>query len=65
MVRETIEKGEPWVDTKFPPERTSLYDPAIDQVNHSTYDAYIWKRASEIYRPVHIFEDGIEPNDVN
>ena len=28
-------------------------------------NSYTWKRASEIYNPLHIFEDAIEPNDIN
>ena len=29
------------------------------------YDSFTWRRASEIYNPAYIFEDGIEPNDIN
>ena len=64
MLNEAIQKGEPWIDYDFPPERSSLYDAAIDQVDTHAYNSFSWKRASEIYSPVHIFEDGIEPNDV-
>jgi len=65
FVQETIAKGQPYTDPEFPPQRSSLYDPQIDTVDTATYDSYVWKRASEIYKPVYIFEDGIEPNDIN
>ena len=65
LVNETIELGQPWTDKEFPPQQSSLYDVTIDQVDLKTYNSFTWKRASEIYNPVFIFEDGIEPNDVH
>jgi len=66
MVQETIAKGKPWTDPDFKPERSSLYDPRIDtSVDQASFNKFTWKRASEIYKPVYIFEDGIEPNDIN
>ena len=65
MVNETIAKGQPWTDESFPPDRSSLYDVSIDQVDTDAYNAYTWKRASDIYNPLFIFDDGIEPSDVN
>ena len=66
MVQETIAKGKPWTDPDFPPMQKSLYDPSIDnKVDVTFYNSLSWKRASQIYKPVYIFEDGVEPNDVN
>lgn len=65
FVQETIMKGKPWTDPEFQPKKSSLYDPSIDQVDQSTYDSFTWKRASKIYNPLYIFEDGVEPNDIN
>ena len=65
LVQKTIALGKPWTDPDFPPERSSLYDPAIDKVDRAAFDSYSWKRASEIYKPVYVFEDGVEPNDIN
>ena len=65
FVRKTIEAGKPWTDPEFPPERSSLYDPNIDDVDRKTFNSYSWKRASQIYKQLYIFEDGIEPNDIN
>ena len=65
FVQETIARGRPWTDPDFPPEKKSLYDPAIDTVDQKAFNSFTWKRASEIYNPVHIFEDGVEPNDIN
>ena len=65
MVQKTIARGKPWTDQDFPPTVKSLYDPAIDQVDESLYRSFSWKRASQIYKQVHVFEDGVEPNDIN
>ena len=43
----------------------SLYDPSIDQVDENLYRSFSWKRASQLYKTVHVFEDGVEPNDIN
>ena len=64
IVRQAIERNKPWTDDSFPPERKSLYDPKIDQVDAATYNSLSWKRASEIYNPIYVFEDGVDPNDV-
>ena len=64
MVNETIQQGQPWTDTEFPPERSSLYDIKIDQVDVKTFNSITWKRASDIFNSVYVFEDSIEPNDV-
>lgn len=34
-------------------------------MDRDQFDSYKWKRASEIYNPVYVFEDGVEPNDIN
>lgn len=65
MVDLTIAQGKPWTDKEFGPTRSSLYDPDIDEVDTAAYDSYEWKRASEIYKPVFVFEEGVEPNDIN
>ena len=66
FVDKTISLGKPWTDTDFPPERSSLYDPNIDRdIDTRTFNSFKWKRASEIFNPIYIFEDGIEPNDIN
>ena len=66
FVQKTIALGKPWTDPDFKPERSSLYDPMIDtEVDRKTFNSYEWKRASAIYNPVYIFEDGVEPNDIN
>ena len=33
-------------------------------MNEEKYNKYKWKRAHEIYNPVYMFRDGIEPNDI-
>ena len=63
-VEEQIFLGQKWTDDKFPPEVSSLYDNNVDEVDTVKYDAYTWKRANEIYDPVYMFQDGIEPNDI-
>ena len=65
FVQKIISEGKPWTDPDFPPERSSLYDPSIDSVDTDQFDSYEWKRASEIFDPVYVFEDGVEPNDIN
>ena len=65
FVQQVISKGKKWTDPEFPPEAKSLWDPQIDQVDESQYRAFKWKRASDIYKPVYVFEDGVEPNDIN
>ena len=45
FVQETIAKGKPYTDPDFKPDRSSLYDPTIDEVDRRTYDAFTWKRA--------------------
>ena len=65
FVWETIAKNKPWTDPEFPPMAKSLYDPEIDQVDEALYKSFTWKRASQIYKPLYIFEDGVEPNDIN
>lgn len=65
FVQATIAKGKPYVDPDFPPEKSSLYDPAIDEVDAANYNSFSWKRAGEIYQPAYVFEDGVEPNDIN
>ena len=65
MVQKTIARGKPWTDPEFPPAAKSLYDPAIDQVDESVYRSFSWKRASQIHPKVFVFEDGVEPNDIN
>ena len=64
---EIIQLGKPWTDAEFPPERKSLYDPKIDTEvdDPRKFNNLTWKRASEIFNPVYIFEDGVEPNDIN
>ena len=63
---EIIQMGKPWTDPEFPPERKSLYDRTIDkEADPKTYNAFTWKRASAIFNPIYIFEDGVEPNDIN
>ena len=64
---EIIQLGKPWTDSEFPPERKSLYDPKIDTEvdDPRKFNNLTWKRASEIFKPVYIFEDGVEPNDIN
>jgi len=34
-------------------------------VDEDAFNSYTWKRSSEIYKPVYVFEDGVEPNDIN
>ena len=29
------------------------------------FNSFQWKLASAIYNPVYVFEDGVEPNDIN
>ena len=65
FVQETIAKGKLWTDPDFPPEMKSLFDPRIDEDDPQKYQALSWKRASEIYKPLYVFEDGVEPNDIN
>ena len=65
MLNETIAVGKPWTDPEFPPERSSLYDPRIDNVDQGAFDSYSWKRAGSLFPNAQIFEDGIEPNDIN
>lgn len=65
FVQATIAKGKPWTDPDFPPTKKSLYDPELDEVDAEAYNKIAWKRASEIYQPAYIFEDGVEPNDIN
>lgn len=65
FVQETIAKGKPYTDPDFPPEQSSLWDPTIDEVDEAQYKSFSWKRASLIYNPCYIFEDGVEPNDIN
>ena len=56
----------PFTDHAFPPERSSLYNPDVDlEASTARLDSFSWKRASEIFNPAYIFEDGIEPNDIN
>ena len=56
----------PFTDHAFPPERSSLYNPDVDlEAKTARLDSFSWKRASEIFNPAYIFEDGIEPNDIN
>ena len=65
FVQETIAKGKPFTDPDFKPDRSSLYNPRIDEVDRRLYDSFTWKRAGEIYKPAYVFEDGVEPNDIN
>ena len=66
MVKEIIAKGRPWTDPDFPPEQKSLYNPQIDtEVDTNTYNSFKWRRAIEIYPNALIFEDGVDPNDIN
>lgn len=46
FVKKVIDSGKPWIDTEFPPELSSLYDPNIDSVDESKYKSYKWKRLS-------------------
>ena len=34
-------------------------------MDEKLYKSFKWKRASDIYKPVYVFEDGVEPNDIN
>ena len=66
MVQDTISRGRPWTDPDFPPEQKSLYDPQIDnEVDSRLYNSFKWRRAKEIYPNALVFEDGVEPNDIN
>ena len=65
FVQATIARARPWTDPDFPPTLASLYDADADEVDEAVYKSYSWKRASEIYNPVYIFKDGVEPNDIN
>jgi len=66
FVQETIAKGRPWTDPDFPPERSSLYDPNIDnEVDVQMFNSFKWKRANEIFNPVAVFTGGVDPNDIN
>jgi len=69
FVQGVIDKGQPWTDPDFPPETKSLYDPEIDVLidtaKRADFDAYEWKRASEIFDNVMLFSDKIQPNDIN
>ena len=66
QVDKIIGTGKPWTDAEFPPDRSSLYDPNIDRdIDTRTFNSFKGKRASEIFNPIYIFEDGIEPNDIN
>ena len=66
MVKDTIEKGEPWTDRDFLPSKASLFNAEIDsQSNSSDFENLEWKRASKIYSYPTIFGEGIGPNDVN
>ena len=64
---EIIQMGKPWTDPEFSPDRKSLYNPQIDTdvEDTSKFNNLTWKRASEIFNPLYIFEDGVEPNDIN
>ena len=64
-MNEIIQKGKPWTDPDFPPKLKSLFDPAIDKGDKSKFAAYEWKRASECYDNPKVFDDAIEPNDIN
>jgi len=65
FVEETIAKGQPWTDPDFRPDESSLYDPNVDSIDEASWQRFTWKRGGEIYSPAFIFEDGIEPNDIN
>ena len=66
FVHKTIAEGKPWTDPDFPPQQSSLYDPKIDKdIDTSTFNSFKWKRASELFNPIYVFEDGVEPNDIN
>ena len=66
QVDKIIGIGKPWSDDEFPPNGSSLYDKNIDvDIDQRTFNSFKWKRASEIFNPIYIFEDGIEPNDIN
>ena len=64
-VQAVIAKGQPWTDPDFPPNQSSLYDPNLDEVDVQTYNSFSWKRASDIFQNPQIFEDGVDPNDIN
>ena len=66
FVEKTIALGKPWTDPDFPPERSSLYDANIDtDIDTRAFNSFKWKRASELFTPIYVFEDGVEPNDIN
>jgi len=66
FLERTIASGKPWTDPEFPPDKSSLYDAKIDiDADPSAFNGLSWKRASAIYNPLYIFEDGVEPNDIN
>ena len=65
LVKETIEKGKPWTDKSFKPTKASLFNPEIDSADPEIFANLEWKRASKIYANPTIFNDGIDPNDVN
>lgn len=65
FVQATIEKGRPYTDPDFPPNQSSLYDPAIDEVDEQMFKSFGWRRASEIFQNPQVFEGGVDPNDIN
>lgn len=65
FVQATIAAGKPWTDPDFPPNSSSLVDPAVDGGDPGRFASYSWKRVPEIYEKPQIFEDGVEPNDIN
>lgn len=43
-----------------------MYDPNIDKdIDTAAFNSFKWKRASELFNPIYVFEDGVEPNDIN
>ena len=65
FVSKVIRRGQPWIDSDFPPEPESLFNPNIDRNDQSKFDSLDWKRATECYEDPKIFCDGIHPNDIN
>lgn len=63
-VHDIIDAGEPWTDPDFPPCDDSLRVPGSSSEPLCSH-SYEWKRASEMYPDVKVFDSSISPSDIN
>lgn len=63
FVQNIIDAGQPFTDSDFPPEMSSLWKEMDEPETKKRFENFRWSRASELFNNPVVF-DGIDPSDI-